>query len=219
MDIAQLFFSRYEDLRDAMTGLVACPEAEWRARPHGLNPFTWLVWHMARAEDSGLNRLIFDRPQVLDDPEARWPERTRIPHRHNGSTMPSDEVEALNVQADIEALWAYSVAVAERTRALVRQLDPAILDEIVPIPHLRRVLYDEGLLRPGYAWPEDPPLYSGGARGEFLFHFGLTHNFYHWGELRTVHSCLGSPQPILRKGHPPQVVPRPSYRDRPVPGP
>src|SRR4051812_44693390 len=54
MEIAQLFFSRYEDLRDAMTDLVACPDAEWRARPHGLNPITWLIWHMARAEDSGL---------------------------------------------------------------------------------------------------------------------------------------------------------------------
>jgi hypothetical protein len=195
MEIAQLFLSRYEDLRDSMADLVACPEAEWRARPHGLNPITWLVWHMARAEDSGLNRVVFDRPQVLDDPGARWPERMRIPLRHNGSTMPSDEVDALNARADIGALWAYSVAVAERTRELVRQLDPASLDAPVPIPHLRRVLYDEGILRPGYAWPE-PPLYSGNPRGEHFMMFGLTHNFYHWGELRTVHSLLGSPHSL-----------------------
>jgi len=82
---------------------------------------------------------------------------------------------------------------AERTRALVRQLDPAILDGAVPLPHLRRVLYDEGALRPGYPWPEDPPLYSGETRGALLFMFGMTHPFYHWGELRTVHSCLASP--------------------------
>jgi len=193
MEIAQLFFSRYEDLRSAMEGLVACPEAEWRARPHGLNPITWLVWHMARAEDSGLNRLVFDRPQVLDDPGAQWPTRMRIPLRHHGSTMPSDEVDALNTQADINALWAYSVAVAERTRALVGQLDPASLSETVPLPRLRRALSDEGILRPGYAWPEDPPLYSGNPRGELLFMFGVTHNFYHWGELLAVQSCLASP--------------------------
>jgi hypothetical protein len=81
--------------------------------------------------------------------------------------------------------------VAERTRELVRGLDPAILDQPIPIPHLRRVLYDEGLLRPGYARPEPPP-YSGGPRGEHFMMFGLTHNFYHWGEVRTVHSLLGS---------------------------
>ncbi len=181
MEIAQVFLSRHEDLRSAMEDLVACPETEWRARPHGLNPMTWLVWHMARAEDSGLNRLVFDRPQVLDDPATRWPDRMRVPLRHHGSTMSSGEVDALNAQADIGAVRAYSVAVAERTRALVRQLDPASLDRDVPPPHLRRVLYDEGMLRPGYPWPEEPPLYSGQARGELLFMFGVTHNFYHWG--------------------------------------
>ena len=191
MEIARLFLSRYDDLRDSMTDLVACPEAEWRARPHGLNPITWTIWHMARAEDSGLNRLIFDRPQVLDDPAARWPERMRIPHRHNGSTMPSDEVDALNAQADIAALWAYSVAVAERTRTLVLQLDPASLDAPIPLAHLRRVVNHEGMLRPGYPWPETP-IYSGVSRGELFMMFGLTHNFYHWGEVRIAHSLLGS---------------------------
>lgn len=196
MEIAQIFFSRYEDLRAAMAGLVACPETEWRARPHGLNPITWLVWHMARAEDSGLNRLVFDRSQVLDDPAALWPTRMRIPLRHHGSTMTSDEVDALNAGADIAALWAYSVAVSKRTRELARALDPAILGETVPDQHLRRVTRDEGLLRPGYPWPEEPPLYSGGTRGEFFFLFGLTHNFYHWGELLAVHSLLGSPHEL-----------------------
>ncbi len=193
MEISQLFFSRYEDLRSAMAGLIDCPEAEWRARPHGLNPMTWLVWHMARAEDSGLNRVVFDQPQVLDDPAARWPERMRIPLRHNGSTMPTAEVDTLNAQADIAALFAYSGAVAERTRLLIGQLDPAILDSTVPTLHLQQVLDAEGVLRPGYDWPQDPPLYGGVSRGELMMMFGLTHNFHHWGELLTVHSCLDSP--------------------------
>ena len=196
MEISQIFLSRYDDLRSAMDGLVACPEAEWRARPLGLNPIAWLVWHMARAEDSGLNRLVFDQPQVLDDPRERWLLRTWIPHRHNGSTMPSGEVDALNTQADIGAIRAYSVAVAERTRTLVRQLDPALLDQAVPLPRLRHALYDEGMLRPGYPWPIDPPLYGGQMLGELLFMFGLTHNFHHWGELLAVHSCLASPHSL-----------------------
>jgi hypothetical protein len=157
VEIAQIFFSRYEDLRSAMEGLVDCPEAEWRARPHGLNPITWLVWHMARAEDSGLNRLVFDQSQVLDDPAAQWPTRMRIPLCHHGSTMPSEEVDALNAQADVGAVWAYSVAVAERTRTLVRHLDLAILSETVPLPHLRQALDDEGILRPGMPGPKSRP--------------------------------------------------------------
>jgi hypothetical protein len=150
---------------------------------------------MARAEDGGLNRLIFDQPQVLDEPGAQWQAKMRVPLRHLGSTMTADEVDAPNVRIDLGALWAYSLAVAERTRELVGQLDPAILDQPIPIPHLRRVLYDEGLLRPGYAWPE-PPLYNGSPRGEHLMMFGLTHNFYHWGEIRIVHSLLGSPHSL-----------------------
>lgn len=196
MEVAQLFFSRYEDLRAAMEEFGACLEAERHARPHGLNPMTWLVWHMARAEDSGLNRLVFDRPQVLDAPDARWPERMRFPPRHNGSTMSAGEVDALNAQSDSGAIRAYSAAVAERTRTLVRQLDPASLDGGVSLRHLRRVLYDAGMFRIGYPWPEDPPLYSGQTRGELLFMFGLTHNFYHWGELLTARSCLDSPHEL-----------------------
>jgi hypothetical protein len=44
-------FDRYEDQFDA----------QWRARPHGLNSIAWLVWHVARCEDGGLNRLVIDR--------------------------------------------------------------------------------------------------------------------------------------------------------------
>jgi hypothetical protein len=196
VDIAQRFLARYEDLRSSMADLPACPETEWRARPHGLNPLTWIVWHMARAEDSVLNRLIFDRPQVLDDPTAAWPARLRIPLRHHGSAMTSAEVDALNAQAAVEAIWAYSGAVAARTRTLVRHLDPRILADPVPVPHLRRVLYDEGVLRPGTAWPADPPPYGDSTRGDLLLMLGLTHNYYHWGEIRTVHSCLNSPHAL-----------------------
>ena len=192
MDISQLFLSRYERLRTAMERLPACPEAEWRARPHGLNPATWLIWHMARVEDSGLNRLVFDQTQVLDDSAENWQEKMRVPLRHHGTTMTAAEVDDLNARVDVPALWAYSTAVAARTRELVQHLQPARLDAAVDPVHLRRVLFDEGMLRPAHQWP-DPPPYSGRTRGDLLFHFGVTHNFGHWYELLTVRSLLESP--------------------------
>ncbi len=195
MDIPQLFLRRYEALRTAMEGLAACPEAEWRARPHGLNPTTWLIWHMARVEDSGLNRLVFDQPQVLDDPAGRWQEQMRVSLRHHGTTMTVAEVDDLNARVDIPALWAYSTAVAQRTRELVRYLQPALLDATVDPAHLRHVLFDEGMLRPEQRWPEPPP-YSGRPKGELLLHFGVTHNFGHWYEILTVRSLLDSPHPL-----------------------
>src|SRR5690242_9423450 len=136
---------------------------------------------MARVEDSGLNRLVFDQAQVLDDPAQRWPQRMHVPLRHHGTTMTTAEVDALNAQVDLSVLWAYSEAVAARTRALVRDLDPALLNAVVDPAHLRHVLFDEGMLRPEYHWPEPPP-YSGRSKGSLLLHFGLTHNFGHWYE-------------------------------------
>ena len=192
MHTTQLFGGRYEALRTAMATLAPCPEAEWRARPHGLNPPTWLLWHMARVEDSGLNRLVFDRPQVLDDPAGDWLERLRVPLRHHGTSMTTAEVDDLNARVAIPALWAYSQAVAERTRALVRDLQPAGLAASVDPAHLRRVLFEEGMLRPQRQWPEPWP-YSGRPKGDLLLHFGLTHNFGHWYDILTVHGLLASP--------------------------
>jgi hypothetical protein len=33
----------------------------------GVNAIAWLLWHMARCEDVGVNRLVSDGRQVLDD--------------------------------------------------------------------------------------------------------------------------------------------------------
>jgi hypothetical protein len=147
---------------------------------------------MARVEDSGLNRLVFDRPQVLDDPSGNWQKQMRVPLRHHGTTMSMAEVDDLNARVDVPALWAYSTAVAARTRELVQDLQPALLDAAVDPAHLRRVLFDEGMLHPAHQWPVPPP-YSGRPRGDLLFHFGVTHNFGHWYELLTVRSLLDSP--------------------------
>lgn len=192
MDIPRLFFERYDVLRDWLRGLTDDPAEQWRARPHGLNSIAWLVWHMARVEDSGLNRLVFDRPQVLDDLAGRWMEHMSVPLRHHGTTMTSAEVDELSVRVDIAALCAYSGAVAERTHDLLQELRPALLDEVVEPVRLRRVLLDEGMLRPQYPW-QDPLPYAGRTKGHLLLHFGLTHNFGHWHDISTVRGFLGCP--------------------------
>ena len=168
MEIPQLFLESYDVLRRWMEQATTPPTEQGRARPHGLNSIAWLIWHMARVEDSGLNRLVFDRPQVLDDPPAGWMERMHIPLRHHGTTMTSAEVDELTAQADIEAVWAYSTAVAERTHELVAGLRPAMLDGLVEPGHLRQVLFAEGMLRPQHAWPTDPPPYGLASKGRLL---------------------------------------------------
>ena len=192
MDIPQLYLGRYEFFRTRLAQSAASPESAWRARPHGVNPMAWLVWHMARVEDGGLNRLVFDRPQVLDDPATDWQGRMRVPLRHHGTTMTSAEVDDLNARVDISALRAYSEAVAARTRTLVADLDPATLDAPVDPAHLRRVLLDEGMLRPEAPWAEPLP-YTEMPKGDLLLHFGMTHNFGHWHDIQTTLGLLPRP--------------------------
>jgi hypothetical protein len=196
VDIATLFLERHDNLRTWMRPLAEAPDAHWRARPHGVNSIAWLVWHMARVEDSGVNRLVFDEPQVLDDPAGRWPERMNVRLRHHGTTMTSAEVDALTAAVDVPALWAYYTAVLDRTRGLVAAgLSDAVLDPLVEPGHLRRVLFDEEMLRPEHAWNRESLPYSKLARGSLLIHFGMTHNYSHWHDVSAVRGFLSPPGP------------------------
>jgi hypothetical protein len=193
VDIATVFLERHDTLRGWMRRLAAAPVEEWRPRPHGVNSLAWLVWHMARVEDAGVNRLVFEEPQVLDDPGARWTERMNIPWRHHGTTMTEAEVDELTARADVPALWAYYSAVTDRTRGLVAAgLRDEVLDPPVEPARLRRVLFDEGVLRPDYAWNRESPPYADRARGCLLFHFAITHNYSHWNDVSALRGFLGA---------------------------
>jgi hypothetical protein len=71
VDISTLFLERHDNLREWIRPVADAPDAQRRARPHGVNPITWPVWHPARVEDSGLKRLVFDRPLRQPDTLAR----------------------------------------------------------------------------------------------------------------------------------------------------
>jgi DinB superfamily len=61
MDAGQFFRLRYEPLHESMTDrlLADLSDAQLRARPHGQNSIVWLLWHVARAEDIGINHGHF----------------------------------------------------------------------------------------------------------------------------------------------------------------
>jgi DinB superfamily len=68
-------------------------ETHWRSRPQPVvNSLAWLIWHMARVEDAGVNRLVANRPQVLD--EGNWGERMQVPIRHHGTGMTTQKEKA-----------------------------------------------------------------------------------------------------------------------------
>ena len=160
-----------------------------RARPHPrMNSMVWLAWHIARCEDVGVNRLVVDRPQVFDE-EGDWPGRLNLPQRQVGVGMEDIEVDELTAAIDIEGLRDYWRAVGERTRMVVQDLDPAVLDEVPDPAHVRHVLYGEQMVPDSVGWISD--FYADQTKGWFLGHLAMRHHYTHWGHAAPVMAMLG----------------------------
>jgi hypothetical protein len=165
-------------------------EEQMRCRPHPvLNSVAWIIWHMARAEDTGVNRYVVNHPQVFD--AGNWGERMKITIRHHGGGMTDSEASALSQQIDLSALRAYYAVVRARTVEVVKTLTSDQLDEIPDSNERRRIIDAEGIFPPTLS-PDRLP-YQGWSRGALLIHLGMTHNYGHYYEVCTVCSLMGIP--------------------------
>lgn len=163
-------------------------EAQLRCRPHpAVNSVAWVVWHMARAEDTGVNRYVVDRAQVFD--EGHWGERMKLTVRYHGGGMTDPEATALSQRIDLPALRAYYNVVRARTVEVAQQLTPDQLDEI-PNSRERRRTIDAEAIFPPISDPDRLP-YKDWSRGALLIHLALTHNYGHFYEVCTICSLLG----------------------------
>jgi hypothetical protein len=190
MNVADLFLQRYDALYSFwLADVWTCvPDELMRRRPHpDVNSIAWIMWHLTRGEDAGLNRFVTDGKQVLDD--GVWMERMNLPWRHHGGGMPSSEVDELNRRIDLLALRDYSSAVQARTREIVGRLDEVNLDEVMTAERLREILVHEKLAR------SDPESllkhYLGWSKGKCLMLFGLTHPYQHAGQISIIAKLLG----------------------------
>ena len=193
MDAKQLFFERYQGFRDYPEHLVKdLTEEQLRHTPHAsLNPISWTLWHIARCEDVGVNRLLADRAEVFA--EGGWQSRLGVRRRDVGTGMSKAEVKQLCEAVNLDELDAYRAAVTERTIAAVDALPLAELTQELTRQQLRRVLVDEGA---GGAVAEDiVRAYDGHTKGWLLGHLALTHSFYHIGQAFGVRALLGAPNP------------------------
>lgn len=156
-----------------------------RRRPdEHTNSIVWLLWHMARSEDVGVNLVLTERRQVLDDD---WCTRMNIEDRDIGTGMTMQEVQLMSEQLDPSAVRAYRRAVGERTREVVAELDWPATDATVPEQRIDAVIRS-GVLRPAASWVEDfwrvQPL---------VFFLWLTtgHNYMHLQEAFIVRDRCG----------------------------
>lgn len=187
--IEQLLLQRYPGIRRNIQQSIydKMEEADLRKMPNGMNSIAWNIWHMARAEDVGINRLVSENIQIFD--KGNYMERMNINIRHFGTGMNKEESKDLSEKIDISALREYHEAVGEQSLKVFSQIDQIKLDEKLDQDHLHRVMIDEGVLHENALWVE--AFYQTKIRSWFLVHMGLTHSFEHLGQLMLIRKLLG----------------------------
>ena len=162
-------------------------EDQIRISPYGMNSIAWLLWHIARCEDVGINRFVSNAPQVID--QNRWYERLNLNRRDIGTGMRYEEVIELSKSIEVNALKEYLNVVALNTQELVKNLDSNELDTCPHPKYVRDVLNDEGVINENSRWVEEH--YINKTRGWFLGHLGLTHAKGHLSQILIIRKLQG----------------------------
>ena len=151
-------------------------DQQMRVRPgKGLNSLVWLLWHMARVEDIGVNVIVTAGQQVLDE---GWSSRLGVRRTDVGNGMTEDELTEFAARIDIGAVRAYRDAVGLKTRDVVTTLAPAGWADIVSTADAARV-------------PDWFKVFVGQPRALELGTSAITHNAIHLGEAVTIRSLAG----------------------------
>jgi len=143
----------------------------------GLNSIAWVLWHVARTEDVGVNTVLAGRRQVLD--EEGWAERLGLSRRDIGTGMADEEITGFGERINVAALRAYRAAVGRRTQAVVRALASEQLDEVLDARRLER-LPTEGAFMENAMWVGT--FWQGKSVGWFLTQIAGAHTTWHLGE-------------------------------------
>jgi hypothetical protein len=152
-----------------------------RIPPGGEHSAAWVLWHMARIEDVTMNLLLAGREQVLH--VQGWLAQLRVDAIDTGNRTPLESVAGLSAQIDLDALYAYRLAVARQTRENVRALHAGEFKHSIDAAGLQRCL-DEGAVIPAARELID---YWGGLNKAGLLLMPPTrHNFLHLNEILRI---------------------------------
>jgi len=167
-------------------------DEDMRQRPQeGMNSLAWLLWHMARTEDMGVNIVVAGRKPVLE--EQGWGERLGIEQRDIGAGMSDDEVSDFTRRVELDSLRAYRMAVGARTKEVLNSMRPEELDDVVDPDRIEKAFAD-GAVDERATWVRGA--YEGKTKAFVISHQAIAHSFMHLGEAWAVRSLLGRRLPI-----------------------
>lgn len=151
----QLFFAQHAGLHSAKVSnskiwsfedavLDDLSDVQFRRVPKNCeHSIAWCIWHLARIEDTAMNILVADGPQVFTQDD--WQIRMGVDHFDCGNELEAASLVKLSNQINIQALRDYRVLVGRRTREIVSGLVPVDLKKKVNPVRIQRVM-DEGAL-------------------------------------------------------------------------
>ena len=123
-------------------------EAQFRRIPDNCeHSIVWCIWHVTRIEDTAINILVADSPQVFT--QGNWQTRLGVPFGDCGNEISDEDLLKLNEAINLQALRDYRAAVGRRTRQIAAQLDEADLKKKVDLAGIQRVLDEGAILEPG----------------------------------------------------------------------
>jgi len=163
-------------------------EEQLRTRPHpSMNSLLWVLWHVARVEDVGVTRFVMREEQVLNTGD--WNKKLNLTNLDFGFGASHDEATQITEKLDVDGVREYARAVHDYTYDLLTRVTPEQLDETLSRDEVQQVMGDEKAGLP-VVLNEVLEIYSGWTRLEALFHFSVTHYYWHGGEVRTIEGML-----------------------------
>ena len=164
--------------------VASVPSSQRSTQPGPMaNSIAWVCWHMARNEDVLINSIVQPNQQVFDD---GWALRLGWDDRTIGTGYPKGDVTAFGRSVDVEALDAYSRAVAGSTRAWLSAVE---LSELTAVPDVDACLRAEGCLSAASGWVHG--VWRGRTAAQVFAYFVIGHGYTHFGEIEDIRSALG----------------------------
>ena len=165
--------------------VVSVPAPDRPKQPRAsANSIAWVCWHLARNEDVLINSIIQSSQQVFVD---GWALRLGWDDVTIGTGCSDDDVAGFGQNIDVEALDAYSRAVAASTRAWLSDVKASDLDAIPDVD--ARLRADPGCLSEASSWV--PGVWRGRTAAQIFAYYILGHGYTHFGEIENIRSALG----------------------------
>ena len=135
MEVAALIKTGLESVKrtvDRTLDGLSSEEISWHPRPDA-NSIGLILFHMARSEDSFVNRMARGKTQLWET--GKWHEKLKKGLDDGGAHYTAEQVAGL-VVPDMKALLAYADVVRKQTLEYLAAVKPGELDKEVIMPQM-----------------------------------------------------------------------------------